>query len=110
MLKSVSIGSKYIDAGGKEVIVKAIAETLLIYECVKTGAENFATIYAVKEHWSIPPRPKKRYWRWDVDGTYGIRKPSNYIDENGKTTVGRQYVNKKDLIYKYENEFIEVDC
>ena len=109
MLRSLSTHSKYIDADGKEVIVKAIAETLLIYEDVKTGAENFITVREAKEYWSIPPKPKKRFWRWDVTGPYGIRKPSNYLDENGRTTAGRNHVRKSDLIHKYEDEFVDIE-
>ena len=60
--------------------------------------------------YSVPPKPKKRYWLWDVeDVILGACKLTTYVDEEGFNTAGRRIFEKENLIKKHENEFVEVD-
>ncbi len=60
--------------------------------------------------WSkyIEEKPKKKYWRWDIEDSEGVvSKSPTYVDDDGITTSGRRSGYYK-LLKKFENEFIEV--
>lgn len=109
LTNGISKGKVYCEVDGKNVRVTHVGKRCLIYIEQSSMEEYTCTVEHARLNWTEAPKLKKRYWRWDIDGSHGLRKPSAYLDDNGKTTTGRTYVQKRDLVYKYEEEYVEIE-
>ena len=110
MLEKIEIGKTYINACGNMSTVLFIGK-VRVFSVYKDGSEGSDNIAFVKREWSELPKPKKRYWLWDVgnppDG--GIFKSSAYLNEDGQTTNGVSLYEKEQLLKKHESEFIDIE-
>jgi hypothetical protein len=54
------------------------------------------------------PKPKKRYWLWDVIVGNVISKNAYYMDDEGMLTSGNPHYDKESLVRKHEDDWVEV--
>ena len=87
-------------------------DSLFTYE-VEGGGYSEETPYSINyfiKNNSPLPKPKKRYWLWDLKTASGvIYKSSGYLDDDGYRTDRDLYYGKEYLLRKHENEFIEIE-
>ena len=69
---------------------------------------NPETMFDDRWEYFEEPKPKKRYWLWDVKNGKDVFKTSIYYDDSGYSPSRTMSIEKDLLIRKLENEFIEV--
>lgn len=107
-LEKIEVNKEYINADNVKVKVLAIGQEKLFIRTERPSEYTQDITFALLS-WIELPKQKKRCWLWDVNDSYGISKPSTYMDENGLSTTGRKLADKHQLIKKHENEFVEIE-
>lgn len=108
MLKEIVIGKEYINRVGENVVAHSKVLDCVVFICDEKP-------YVIKEdeailHYKEVPKKPKRYWLFDVKSSVGSFKKSDlYLDDDGKTSSGSRVYEKKNLLKKHKNEFIDVD-
>ena len=111
MIEKLEAGKTYLttDCSGK-VTVLFVGESHIFCR-YEDKSEGSMRIDYIRKHWSELPKPKKRYWLWDVgsppDGS--VFKSSAYLNEEGQTTNGIDLYEKEQLLKKHESEFIDIE-
>ena len=86
--------------------------SLFTYE-VEGGGYSEETPYSINyfiKNNSPLPKPKKRYWLWDMKTARGaIYKNNTYLDYDGYCTNRVRYHEKESLLRRHENEFIDIE-
>ena len=112
--EALKVGETYMSDHNDKVLKKVlyIGEELLFCLESNNGSvkEKSYVINRLIANYSKPPKPKKRYWLWDVKIASGvIYKSSYYLDDDGYSTGRNTNYEKDFLLRKHENEFIDIE-
>lgn len=111
--EQLKVGETYFCVINESVkrTVKFIGNEFVMYDWLMKESdatkEGLQTIISFLHDNNLMPKPKKRYWLWDVEFMGTIVKHSSYMDEKGTASDG--YKLEVKLLKKHENEYIEVE-
>ena len=112
--EELKVGETYMSIHNDRVLKKVLYIGDVLILCLESkdmiSTEVSYTIDKFLVNYRKLPKPKKRYWLWDVKTTSGVIYKNNYyLDDDGYSTGRTPYYEKEFLLRKHENEFIDIE-
>lgn len=109
--EDLKVCSEYLSQFNTKLKILFIGKDVILVERYKSDgpAEELWSILTALETWKNIPKPKKRYWIWDVREHNRITTSFVYVDERGYNTINQLAYNPDRLLFKHKKRWIDID-
>lgn len=113
-LRALADGKKVRAECGSLVYYIKVEHGTIFYSLPEDGSGSTGFSFGTEYTYSIhePPKPKKRYWQWKLQGRTWVRH-SQYMDDDGRCSDGTRYFESREWDrmkkIKIEDDFIDVE-